>query len=444
MGEFDTKDRLIDLNRRTDDLRVDGARRMIRPAIGNKDEYGDFILAQVSNESGVTPFDSSFGFMNAKRFEGFRDRVAPVMDGGEIVYDGEEVVYDGGAGTALNFWGLAYDYEQWVWLGYNKDLGAWIPTPTGEGSGDEVIYFELVDDKSYTQLAVFAKPVDEDGNLVSGADSFWVVDDTVNGDGHFYGLAAYSDADSEAASWTGYRGHAVRFSDNLAGGLAGYRIISMEGPQDFFKATMTEAVGETDEDQAGVTYSGAINISASPFTDRRPQFVGSSPNVMVFDDLGIAANWAAGDEVICKWNKRDEHYIFWRRKERVLEVGLLIAEIPAASIPGSGDWSITWGTQSNAVVRLKRKVDNTGYEEVLDGESAVTLDGRNNSGTPMRGSSTIPVAVLGFVDGDTFEVTSMIDLAALPDLNTGEIQIAYHPASARAFTLAAQACPAPP
>jgi hypothetical protein len=144
-----------------------------------------------------------------------------------------------------------------------------------------------------------------------------VVDDPdADGRGLFWGLAEYTDGDSEAAEWAGYRGHALLFTlDYNTTGIPGYRIIAMEGPAETVVVELDEDVGATNPGEVGVNFSGAQDMAGGPFQQRRPQFTGggASPNFTAFDDSEIGPGAKSGEKWEVRWDRLAEYYVLWRK-----------------------------------------------------------------------------------------------------------------------------------
>ncbi len=254
---------------------------------------GNVIYAQVNEASGVASGDPTFDFDNAIALVG----TAPT----------------GGTGTGQNQYAQTYADNEWVILSQRKDNQQWI-TERGGTAGSLVIPFELTQDMAYADTAKLAKPVNDDGTLNSGATAFYVVDmravATSGAYGQHYGKAAYTDADTAAVVWHGYRGDAVKFTDNWnATGVPGYRIVSMENPVDFFIGTCAESLSGSPA-AAKVTYDATLNPAGSPFSARRPALLADS-RVTCYDTLGWLP--ASGEKWILKWDRANARYVYWQR-----------------------------------------------------------------------------------------------------------------------------------
>ena len=237
----------------------------VKPSGGSS---GNIIYAQVV--SNVADSDPTFTFDNAVALVGS----APT----------------GGTGTAQNQYAQEYLDNEWVILSQRKDNGQWL-TERGGTSGSQVVYFEITEHKVYGDNAVLAKPVLADGTMDAGADEFYVVDEK----NLFYGRAAEDSED-------GYRGFALRYTDDYSEGVPGFRIIDMQGPAHWLIVTLTETASST------TTCSiGSDQIWGRP---SRGQRLPPSGNVEVYDDLSVASGAQSGDKWLAAWDEADEHYIF--------------------------------------------------------------------------------------------------------------------------------------
>lgn len=282
--------------------------------LGAVADVGTIFEARVSELTGVLPADATFSFDAIRRIIGTPPREV-VMDGSEPVLDDGELVYDV-SGTAENR-SRTLEYGQWVVLFTRRDTGVhFVENGPGETS-TTIRYFELHEDKAYTDAAKLAYPVDAEGNKDTDADPFYVVDDPdADGRGLFWGLAEYTDGDSEAAEWAGYRGHALLFTlDYNSTGIPGYRIIAMEGPAETVVVELDEDVGATTPGEVGVNFSGAQDMAGGPFQQRRPQFTGggASPNFTAFDDSEIGPGAKSGEKWEVRWDRLAEYYVLWRK-----------------------------------------------------------------------------------------------------------------------------------
>lgn len=217
----------------------------------------------------------------------------------------------GSTGTFQNQYAQTYGDNDPVLLFYNKVTGQWLTERGGE-SGSQVVYFELTQNMAYADTAKLAKPVQDDGTLDAGASAFYVVDDrAIAGDGQYYGKAAYTDGDTEAASHDGYRGHAVRFIDDWnSTGVPGFRIVDMEGPGDFILVVLKEDVAA---DVAECDVVASNDPAGGPDADRKPRIEATTYHIVVNDDLEIAANAKDGETWVAKWDRGAAYYIFWRK-----------------------------------------------------------------------------------------------------------------------------------
>jgi hypothetical protein len=339
---------------------------------------GNIIYAQVNKVTNVGTGEPNFPFDNAQPVVG----AAP----------------SGGTGTAQNQYAQEYLNDEWVFLFENKLTGQWL-TERGGTSGSQVVYFEITEHKVYGDNAVLAKPVLADGTMDSGADAFYVVDEK----NLFYGRAAESSED-------GYRGFALRYTDDYSEGVPGFRIIEMEGPADFL-------VIELAQDLAGP--SAECNLSTAPNTFGLA-FNGRTPppeveyDLDVWDDLSVAEGAKDGEKWIAKWADQEEHYVFWRKLSPSVagdrQYGLLIADVPPATPVYDATRSyITHGFAENAVIPLEKVTEggSDGGDQLqaeLDGEDEQIVRDCVNPiwSTQIKAGTTTnadkPVIVRGFQD----------------------------------------------
>jgi hypothetical protein len=417
-----TSDELRTIRRELAGLRTELGGTAVHIGVSGGGVEGRIIYAQVNEASGVSSGDPTFNVDNARKVVG--------------------AIPPGGTAIAQNQYGQTYAPDEWVFLFYDPAADQWLTERGGGTSGSQVVYFELTDNMAYGDFAQLAKPVDSDGNLDTGAADFWVVDEK----NRYFGYSQYTDGDSEAETWTGYRGHALRFIDDYSGGKPGFWIISMEGPADFIIADLAEDLGETNPDEALFDWVGNQDVSGDPFSMRRPILEGDHTS-SAFDDLGVADGALSGERWILKWSKTGEYYIFWRKCGSVTSVdgwGLLISTIPAVTITTTGASAGTWGSQASAVVLLD--VDDTGFTPRLDDDgNAITITGLNCSKTALRGSSTEQIVVWGKIISAGGEPTHFLipnwDLRSLPGFNSANDQAPYHESGDSDFKLDGEACP---
>lgn len=403
MSPTEIADRLRQLERGQSELFSATARLPVREGKAGV-LTGRIIYAQVNEVSDVGAGDPSFSFDHAIKIVG--------------------AIPAGGAGTAQNQYAQSYENNEWVLLFYDPGAEQWLTERGGGTSGSQVVHFELTENKSYADVARLAKPVLADGTLDAAADPFVVVDIPAEGEdaGRFYGLAAGADGDSEAVAHAGYRGYGVRFVDDYdSSGKPGFLIVDMEGPADFILVELAEAVSSG---EGHCNLVGSMDPAGGPDAARRPRLEGDSYDLTIYDDLDVAGSAVVGDRWWAKWERASEHYIFDKPVARpdTPAYGLLIATLPAATIPGSGTWEITPGTTSAAVVLLEWNAGKTKLVAQMSGESAVTKRGVWRGATPLRGSSTEPLGVVGRLiqfdagsgAGESFWVDSEMDLRGVP------------------------------
>jgi hypothetical protein len=402
--------------------RPPGIRR--RPGGGGSSIH--IILAQVDDSDGVASGDATFLFKNAVAIKG----VAP----------------DDGAGTAQNVFGETLVNEQFVLLIKGTD-GEWYPD-RASGTGAQLVHFQLTENKGYADEAKLAKPILSDGTLDSGADAFYVIDPMPDGEGQFYGLAAYTDSDSTAHR--AYQGVAVKITEDWnSTEVPGWLIIAMEGPASELVVALQGSYS------MGGTHCNIVDAGpfGEPFGVRMPRKENASYWLTVEDDLDVASAATVGQEWWVIWNKAEEHYTFRHPVQPgtsgsgALELHYCNVTIPAATWDyttkqgdaGFVEDAITvmdWDTSLHAAPRL-------------DGEAEIIRDACTWSGTPFRASTTEPVWALGFWksvtsgvsdDETVFVVVNCFDLRALPDFDKTKIQVPLHDDATGAHRLGGRIC----
>lgn len=402
MSDTATKDKIRDLERRVTAQEIQTSRTPVRLGKVVAPKSGNVIYAQVLAD--VDSSDPTFAFAYA------------IAEVGTIP--------TGGTGTGQNQYAQEYTAGDWVHLFEELGTPGLWRTERGGTSGSQVVYFELTEDKSYSDAAKLAKPVLPDGTLDSGADAFHVVDDKLQ----FYGKAATGGAD-------GYRGFALRYTDDYSEGVPGFRIITMEGPAHWFIATLTEAWSMS----ATACSVGGDEIWGRPFRGVRLPATG---DVDVYDDLSVATGGEIGDKWLVAWDEADEHYIFvvpLTPPAVGLTIGMVTATIAAATMDGSAI-TCTPGIATSAVTKLQW--DDA--DLIADGSA---IHGVNFSKTALRASTGEPLIVVGAIKTDipdideAFIVYSVYDLRMLPGLSSSVHQVPYHDASAVDFKLDGEDCP---
>lgn len=283
------KDWMRDQERRVTALEIQTARTPVRLGKVGPPNTGNVIYAQVVGAVGsgdpTGTFDNAFPFVGS----------APA----------------GGTDSFTNANAEEFSDNQWVKFFQLKENDLWYPERGGT-SGSQVVYFELTENKSYGDAAKLAKPVLPDGTLDSGADAFHVVDDQ----NQFYGRATYTDA-SPATVHEGYRGFALRYTDEYSEGVPGFRIITMEGPAQLL---LVDLVGDV------ATAAADCNILSDPaafgkaFRGRRPRIESAGFDLNVSDPQGVATGAKAGEKWIVTWDETNEEYIFFQRFKRFIRV----------------------------------------------------------------------------------------------------------------------------
>lgn len=299
----------------------------------------------------------------------------------------------GGTGTAQNQYAQAFSDNDWVLLFQEKSSDQWLTERGGE-SGSQVVYFELTQDMAYADAAKLAKPVDSSGTLDSGADAFYVVDDQRQ----FYGKTATGGAE-------GYRGFALRYIDDYAGGVPGFRIITMEGPAQWLIVDIDAAYSISGTD---------CNVLADqpwgrPFRNRQLPETGV---VVVEDDLDVASTAAIGDRWLVAWDESEEHYIF------IAPIGERYITIKGTS-PGvtRGTTTFTLGSPIAVNGLLPTGTITVVNDPKLDSPSGRTIYARYNV---TRGST--PQTRWDTGDGGNF--VEMV--RGLADWNTSDDQVLDH------------------
>jgi len=168
-------------------------------------------------------------------------------------------------------------------------------------AGGEIIHFELIEDMHLVDPHSLAKPVDNDGNLVTTADDFYVIDQHLK----YEGFVAWDNPDTPEPSVPpnerGYRGHARKIIDDYDAGAgptgkAGYEILSMEGPAQFLFVELYESL------QPGTTLCTQLTDDSyplgHPFNGRSPKITQAPTEFPVGDQYGVAANAKTGDRWI--------------------------------------------------------------------------------------------------------------------------------------------------
>jgi hypothetical protein len=292
MSDFALNDWLQDIEQRLSPLERAVSQLPTRPPTAPPSLTGNAIYAQVV--ANVASGDPTGLFENAVALDG--------------------TIPAGGTGTFQNQYGQVYTAGDWAILHQRKDNSQWLTELAGGTSGSQVVGFGLTEAMGYADIAKLAKPLLADGTLNSAATAFYVVDfralATSGAFGQFYGTLGYTDADSGAVVWDEYRGEAVKFTDDWnSTGIPGYRIVTMEGPADFWIGTCAESLSGSPL-AAKATYDATIDPSGSPFSGRRPPLLADS-RVTVYDDLNLDPQ--PGEKWVIKWDKIEEHYVYWRK-----------------------------------------------------------------------------------------------------------------------------------
>lgn len=170
----------------------------------------------------------------------------------------------------------------------------YVETATAESSS--VIYCEATENKGYQTPKCLAKPVTIAGAIDSAADPFYLVDE----------LSAYYIRKAEGDE-NGYRLHAVRFTEDYAEGIPGYRIISGEGPALLLLVELVE------DRAAEATHCNILTdpaVFGLAFRGRRPVAESSGFDVSVWDPQDLAADAKGGDKWIATWDETNERYMF--------------------------------------------------------------------------------------------------------------------------------------
>jgi hypothetical protein len=303
VSDTQTKDKLRDLERRVTAAEVQAARTPVRLGkVAATPLSGNVIYAQVNKVTDVGTGEPNFPFDNAQ----------PVV--GQIP--------EGGDGTAQNQYAQEYLDNEWVFLFENKLTGQWL-TERGGTSGSQVVYFELTENKQYGQDAALAKPVLPDGTMDTAADAFHVVDDQ----NQFYGRATYTDA-SPATVHEGYRGFALRFTDDYEEEVPGFRIITMEGPAQLL---LVELIGDVSSGNADVNILSDPGAFGLAFRGRRPRIESAGFDLNVADPQSVATGAKSGEKWIVTWDETNEEYIFLHPLQTFIRVKGTVGSTVSAS-----------------------------------------------------------------------------------------------------------------
>ncbi len=116
-----------------------------------------------------------------------------------------------------------------------KDTGNFETDKSGAETTTDVIHFELTQNMALAEIAKLAKPVDANGNVITGAAAFYVLDFARER----VGKAPYTDFDTTAHK--GYQGTALKVTDDYnSTGLFGYVIVGMERPTPFLMVAVVD------------------------------------------------------------------------------------------------------------------------------------------------------------------------------------------------------------
>ncbi len=208
----------------------------------------------------------------------------------------------GGTGTAKNFWFESFEEGEYTFLYQNQANGDWIPAKT---SGEDIIWFELLENKSYTDTYALAAEVV--GGSATEAELF-----VLDPDGLHFGRGPIDGASDDTP---GYRGFALKLYDDYASsGLPGYLIMWMEQPAYMAVVTLLE---DFDEDGTKCELSeeliyGAPTRSRPPFHRETVDDDLEEGQCRVLDDFGLANYVRArqDDRWLIIWEENSEHFVF--------------------------------------------------------------------------------------------------------------------------------------
>lgn len=207
----------------------------------------------------------------------------------------------------------------------SKSDGLWYPETAAEAVNN-LVPFELIENKRYTDTAKLARPLDENGQPITDeAQRFYVVDRK----NQFYGRSPQTGQD-------GYRGLALKFSEDYQNGLPGYLIDTMEGPAAFLIVTLNTDLASGGGSTACVLAEDP-SVFGLPFSGRRPVSA-----ISAYDDIGEAEGAEAGQKWILKWNEKAERYFFWRQVNPTLTV-LRRFKATSTIAAASGMAATAWG-----------------------------------------------------------------------------------------------------
>jgi hypothetical protein len=173
----------------------------------------------------------------------------------------------------------------------SKSDGLWYPETSVEAS--DLIPFELIENKRYNDTAKLARPVLPNGEIDT-SQQFYVVDERKQ----FYGKFAQT-------GQTGFRGMAVKFTEDYQNGVPGYLIDTMEGPALLINATLDADLNSAAD--VGITLTEEPNAFGLPFTGRLPPASG----LRGYDDLGVGRTLRpkSGDKWTLIWSQQKERYV---------------------------------------------------------------------------------------------------------------------------------------
>jgi hypothetical protein len=262
----------------------------------------------------------------------------------------------------------------------------------------------LTEDKAYADTAKLAKPLDAAGVVDTGADAFYVLDAV----GRHYGKAP-------TGGDRGYQGTAILATDDHSGGVPGYRIIEMEGPAHLMTGVL----------------NGSYSGGGTPFTPSTTQIWGraqrgrrfpATGDITVMDDDGVASGGQTGDKWLIAWNEAAANYSFVVSMDSVTQsliIGLIVDNIDAAAMDGTAV-TITPGITADSVYKMTW--DGVGLEGV-----GAAIHGVNLSKTALRATTAEPLACVGYLTNEIYEieeafvVTGLYDLRMLPGFVDDEV-----------------------
>jgi hypothetical protein len=293
----------------------------------------------------------------------------------------------GGVGVANNLYTQDYADNDVVILFQRKDTGVW-DTERGGTAGSQVIYAELVEDKSYADYAKLAKPVDSVGVIISGADPFYLLDEQ----SQFFGLAAYD-------FQRGYRYHAVKLFDSFLpdGGdpedtWPAYRIIDGEGPAQIVLVELSESYSMSgthctplDQEPFGRADQGRLVFSEEEGA--------TAGDIFVQDPLNVASAAENGDRWIVLWDEAAEQYEFLMPIDPPLVLAIAQVNQSGGVAHDDADFPIDSITPQNGSASPTGNAVNTLDLQLADNQELIVIRKSNGDWFPLHTYDTAIVEV---------------------------------------------------